>query len=95
MQGRGLLLCLLLISVFMVIWYWYHPITAISKIKALTAVKYDKRRTLIKAQCENGLGHVTNNTKWKTDLFYDYAHQLLFCGVMKVSSTTWVTHLMR
>ena len=102
MQGRVLLLYLLLIGVFMVIRYrlitnYYHPVT-ISKIKALAAVKYDERRTLIKAQCEKnhtGLGHVTNNAKWRTTLFYDYAHQLLFCGVSKVSSTTWVTHLMR
>lgn len=40
------------------------------------------------------LQEVNGDSKWNKDLWFDYKHQLLYCQISKVSSSTWTTHLM-
>ena len=67
-------------------------------IKTLAYIKYRERRLKIQDQCKKGdvnLLEVNADPKWKTDLFFDYENNLIFCGINKVSSTTWTTNLMK
>ena len=38
---------------------------------------------------------VNADPKWKTALSFDYENNLIYCGISKVSSTTWTTNLMK
>ena len=110
MQIRLVVLYLLLICISVSLRYHYNnnyytqPVepSRANKTKALAKVKYKDRRALIKRYCEKHKSDFRlrfvndpNDPKWKKGLFYDYEHQLLFCGISKVSSTTWVTNLMQ
>ena len=73
----------------------------VSHIKTLASYKYRDRRMLIQEQCQKkevdilNLLKVNSDPKWKTSLFFDYDHHLIYCGISKVSSTTWTTNLMK
>ena len=76
--------------------------SAVTHIKTLASYKYHDRRMLIQEQCHKkevdvntNLVKVNSDPKWKTSLFFDYDHHLIYCGISKVSSTTWTTNLMK
>ena len=71
---------------------------SIHRIKTLASIKYRERRSKIQDQCKKGnvnLLKVNADPKWKTTLFFDYENDLIYCGINKVSSTTWTTNLMK
>ena len=71
---------------------------SINRIKSLASIKYWERRSKIQDQCKKGdmnLLKVNADPKWKTTLFFDYENNLIYCGINKVSSTTWTTNLMK
>ena len=70
----------------------------VNRIKNLASMKYCERRSKIQDQCKKGdmnLLKVNADPKWKTTLFFDYENNLIYCGINKVSSTTWTTNLMK
>ena len=71
---------------------------SINHIKTLASIKYHERRSKIQDQCKKGnvnLLKVNADPKWKTALYFDYENNLIYCGISKVSSTTWTTNLMK
>ena len=70
---------------------------SVSLIKTLAFTKYFKIQSRIQHHCEKDLKFfkVNEYSKWKKDLFFDYEHSLIFCGISKVSSTTWTTNLLK
>ena len=71
---------------------------SVNSIKALASIKYRERRSKIQDQCKKGevnLLKVNADPKWETTLFFDYESNLIYCGINKVSSTTWTTNLMK
>ena len=73
-------------------------IKSVSHIKTLAFTEYHKRQSRIQYHCRKGdpkLLKLNEDSKWKKSLFFDYEHSLIFCGISKVSSTTWTTNLLR
>ena len=71
---------------------------SIHRIKTLASIKYRERRSKIQEQCKKGndnLLKLNADPKWKTALSFDYENNLIYCGISKVSSTTWTTNLMK
>ncbi len=71
---------------------------SVNPIKTLAYIKYRERRFKIQDQCRKGnanLLKVNADPKWKTTLSFDYDNNLIYCGINKVSSTTWTTNLMK
>ena len=72
----------------------------LSYVKSLSHLRYKDRIDSVREQCSLNrytpeVQEVNNDTKWNTDLWFDYDNQLLFCQISKISSSTWVKHLMR
>ena len=72
----------------------------IHEVKSLAHHQFQQRRDLIKKYCQNNqnsseLEIVNQNTNWNKDLWFDYKNQLIFCQISKISSSTWVTNLMK
>lgn len=62
--------------------------------------RYQEKRHRISEYCERNqdepeLAHVNSDLKWTKDLWYDYENHLIFCQISKVSSSTWVSHLLK
>lgn len=75
-----------------------NGVKSVVKIKSMAAIRYQERRAKIKDICDSNSQiflPVHLDEKWKTALYFDYDHSLLYCGVSKVSSTTWNTNLMK
>ena len=76
----------------------YHD-QKMSEIKTQAAFRYQDRRENIRKFCQAQnsveLEVINEDPKWKQQLFFDYKHGLMYCGISKVSSTTWVTNLMQ
>ena len=73
-------------------------LNSVNRIKTLASIKYRERRSKIQDQCKKGdmnLLKVNADPKWKTALSFDYENNLIYCGISKVSSTTWTTNLMK
>ena len=71
---------------------------SVNRIKTLASIKYRERRSKIQDQCNKdnvNLLKVNADPKWKTALSFDYENNLIYCGINKVSSTTWTTNLMK
>ena len=71
---------------------------SVNRIKTLASIKYRERRSKIHDQCKKGdanLLKLNADPKWKTALSFDYENNLIYCGISKVSSTTWTTNLMK
>ena len=71
---------------------------SVNRIKTLASIKYRERRSKIQDQCKKGnmnLLKMNADPKWETTLFFDYESNLIYCGINKVSSTTWTTNLMK
>ena len=72
----------------------------IYEVKSLAHHQFQQRRDLIKTYCQNNqnsseLKIVNQDTNWNKDLWFDYKNQLIFCQISKISSSTWVTNLMK
>ena len=72
----------------------------IHEVKSLAHDQFQQRRDLIKTYCQNNqnsseLEIVNQDTNWNKDLWFDYKNQLIFCQISKISSSTWVTNLMK
>ena len=72
----------------------------IHEVKSLAHHQFQQRRDLIKTYCQNNqnsseLEKVNRDTNWNKDLWFDYKNQLIFCQISKISSSTWVTNLMK
>ena len=71
------------------------------KIKTLAHFKYSKRRNIIREYCQKYLNkssdllEVNLDPKWRSELWFDYEYNYLFCQISKVSSTTWVRTFLR
>ena len=68
--------------------------------KVAAREKFQDRRKMIAQYCatnkkDKALTDVNRDPKWNEELWYDYKNYLLFCQISKVSSTTWINHLMR
>ena len=78
---------------------YFKTAAKVHKTKALAAVKYKERQDFIQDYCnnkENYLLHdVNNELNWKDRLLYEYSYGLLYCGIPKVASTTWMTNMMK
>ena len=73
-------------------------LNSVNRIKTLASIKYRERKNKIQDQCNKGnmnLLKMNSDPKWKTTLFFDYENNLIYCGINKVSSTTWTTNLMK
>ena len=71
---------------------------SVSIIKSFAFAEYHKRQSRIQYHCHKGdpkLLKLNEDSKWKKRLFFDYEHSLIFCGISKVSSTTWTTNLLK
>lgn len=103
-ERKMILMYLTILLIFFV--FRYHVVyyfvaygqKSVEEIKALASVKYQERREKIKHICDTNpqiFLPVHLDEKWKQALYFDYEHTLLYCGVSKVSSTTWNTNLMK
>ena len=101
-KHRFLMLPVGLICVFML--YTVHldlmqnyALKRILHIKSLSLMKYNRRRNIIQESCQKNKSKfsILNETIWNKALFYDYEHNIIFCPIHKVSSTTWTTNLLK
>ena len=67
------------------------------KVKLKAIDRYNKRRNVIKEHCQRNirLMKVNKDPKWRNELYFDYEHNLIYCEINKVASTTWTTNLMK
>ena len=75
-----------------------YAVKRILHIKSLALMKYNRRRNTIQEYCQKNQSKLSilNKQKiWNKALFYDYEHNLIFCPIHKVSSTTWTTNLLK
>ena len=73
---------------------------SLEEVKSESHRIFNESRTRIHQYCkkyENDtiLKEVNEDSKWNEDLWFDYEYELLFCQISKVSSSTWITSLMR
>ena len=73
---------------------------SLEEVKSESHRIFNESRTRIHQYCkkyENDtiLKEVNEDSKWNKDLWFDYEYRLIFCQISKVSSSTWITSLMR
>ena len=83
-------------SFLMFLLYYVHlpNYLQIQNIKYKAQKQYSLRRSLIEKYCiehksDPLLKLVNSNVKNMTNLCYDYKHNLIFCVIPKVASSTW------
>lgn len=72
----------------------------IQQVKAVARHRYLQRINRVRNYClhhqnDSILQEINGHSKWNQDLWYDYKHQLLYCQINKVGSSTWMNHLFK
>lgn len=78
-----------------------HGVGFVERAKVEAFDRYNARRSAVQEFCDAHMGiddelvEVNTDPKWKQDLWFDNQNHLLYCQISKVSSSTWVAHLLK
>jgi hypothetical protein len=76
-------------------------LTKVEQVKLMAFDFYYPRQSKIQKYCQQHMGlddeltEVNTDPKWRQELWFDNQNHLLYCQISKVSSSTWVAHLLK